>query len=218
MKTARNSHGVAIVFRLFTLSLLGLLSACALASHEIPRFGINGRYQQGKDQFLRGRGGNMDKAIAGLESVVTEDPAYRDSLTLLARAYYKRQRYKDAFLILQRALALNKDDEIAWLVLGLTQLHLGQNESGMESLKGGITLLARSSKAGYRGYEDWDTKGNVSVALRRIAFLAMKGSDEKQDLIQATERLLARIDDEENFQIVDGRIQERRDQGGGSDN
>jgi tetratricopeptide (TPR) repeat protein len=214
MNTARNSQCVAIVFRLFALSLLALLSACALGSHDIPRFGIGGRYQQGKDQFLRGRGGNMDKAIAGLESVVTEDPAYKDSLTLLARAYYNRQRYKDAFLILQRALAVNKEDEIAWLVLGLTQLHLGQDESGMESLKGGITLLARSAKTGYRGYEDWDTKGNVRVALRRIVLLAMKGSDEKQDLIQATERLLARIDDEENFQIVDSRIQERRDQGG----
>jgi hypothetical protein len=46
---------------------------------------------------------------------------------------------------------------------------------------------------------------------------ATKGLDEKQDLIQATERLLARIDDEENFQIVDSRIQERSDQEG-SDN
>ena len=217
MNTTRNSHYVAIVFRFFALSLLGLLSACALASHDIPRFGIGARYQQGKDQFLRGRGGNMDKAIAGLESVVTEDPAYRDSLTLLARAYYNRQRYEEAFLILQRALAVSKEDEIAWLVLGLTQLHLGQNESAIESLKGGITLLARSSKAGYRGYEDWDSAGNVRVALRRAVLFATKGLDEKQDLIQATERLLARIDDEENFQIVDSRIQERSDQEG-SDN
>jgi hypothetical protein len=54
----------------------------------------------------------------------------------------------------------------------------------------------------------------VRVALRRTVLLATKRLDEKQDLIQATERLLARIDDEENFQIVDSRIQERRDQGG----
>jgi tetratricopeptide (TPR) repeat protein len=159
----------------------------------------------------------MDKAIVGLESVVTEDPTYKDSLTLLARAYYNRQRYQDAFLIVQRALAVNKKDEIGWLVLGLAQLRRGQNESGMVSLKGGITLLGQSSKAGYRGYQDWDSKGNVRVALRRTVLLATKGLDEKQDLIQATERLLARIDDEENFQIVDSRIQERRDQGG-SDN
>src|SRR5919108_154139 len=167
---AMNWRCLRILCRFFACSFLALLSACALASHEIPRFGINGRYQQGKDQFLRGRGGNMDKAIAGLESVVTEDPAYKDSLTLLARAYYKRQRYKDAFSILQRALALNKDDEVAWLVLGLTQLHLGQNESGMQSLKGGITLLARSSTAEYWNAETREEEAISSalmVLLRR---------------------------------------------------
>ncbi len=159
----------------------------------------------------------MDKAIAGLESVVGEDPTYRDSLTLLARAYYNQGRYQDAFLIVQRALALNKEDEIAWVVLGLTQLRLGENEKGMETLKGGITLLARASKNGYLGYEDWDSQGRVRAALRRAVLFASKGLAEKQNLIDSTERLLYRVDDEEHFQRRDVRFQERRDWGGPDD-
>lgn len=214
MKHVKSYSSFAVAFRNLSLSLLALLSACGLGTHDIPRFGIGGHYQQGKEQFLRGRGGNMDKAVAGLEAVVRENPAYRDSLALLARAYYNQGRYQDAFMVVQRALALKKDDEIAWIVLGLSQLRLGQDQKGLESLKGGITLLARASKNGYLGYEDWDSKGTVRTALRRTVLLATKGLDEKQALIVATERLLSRIDDEENFQRVDVRIQERRDQGG----
>ena len=55
----------------------------------------------------------MNRAIIALESVVKEDPTYRDSLTLLGRAYYRQGRYQDARQILMRAVAVNKDDEIA---------------------------------------------------------------------------------------------------------
>ncbi|HME61909.1 MAG TPA: tetratricopeptide repeat protein, partial [Candidatus Binatia bacterium] len=69
----------------------------------------------------------MDKAIVALESVVGQDPTYKSSLTYLGRAYYRKGRYRDAFAILQRAVAVNKEDEQAWLVLGVTELRLGQN-------------------------------------------------------------------------------------------
>jgi len=36
--------------------------------------------------------------------------------------------------------------------------------------------------------------------VRRSAFLLTKGLDEKKNIIQATDRLLALVDDEENFQ------------------
>src|SRR6185295_14446808 len=106
--------------------------------NSIPRFGTGGRYEEGRDQFLRGRGGDMDRAVVALEAVVMADPTYKDSLTYLGRAYYRKGRYQDAFAILQRALAVNKDDEQAWIALGLTQLRLGQTEKGIESLKGGV--------------------------------------------------------------------------------
>jgi tetratricopeptide (TPR) repeat protein len=156
----------------------------------------------------------MDKAVVALEYVVSQDPTYKDSLTFLGRAYYRKGRYRDAYAILQRALAVNKDDEIAWLAIGLTQLRLGQNESGLESLKGGVTLASKVMIEGYHNYPYWDIKGTIRGAIRRTAFLLTKGLEEKDNIIQATDRMLALIDDEENFQKNTRRQNVRPDFGG----
>src|ERR1043166_5587050 len=130
--------------RLFLLAAASLaLVAVACSSASIPRFGAGGRYEEGREQFLRGRGGDMDRAVDALEFVVSRDPTYKSSLMYLGRAYYRKARYQDAYAILQRALAVNNEDEQAWLALGITQLRLGQNEKGLETLKGGITLASK---------------------------------------------------------------------------
>ena len=176
------------------------LIASACSSSSIPRFGLGGRYEEGRDQFLRGKGGDADTAVAALEYVVSRDPLYKDSLTYLGRAYYKKGRYQDAYAILQRALAVNKDDEIAWIALGITQLRLGQDQKAIETLKGGITLASKVVTQGYHNYPYWDLRGVIRSSIRRTAFLVTKGLEEKQEIISSTEILLARIDDEENFQ------------------
>jgi tetratricopeptide (TPR) repeat protein len=152
----------------------------------------------------------MAKAIPALEAVVREDPTYRDSLTLLGRAYYRTGRYQDANAILQRAVVVNQNDEIAWFVLGLTQLRLGQNQVGLETVKGGLTLLSKASVRGYRDYPDWDSKNLVRSSIQRTAFLAAKGQEEKDNLLRSADALLIRIDDEENFQRVDSMQEYRR--------
>jgi len=190
--------GAGFFVRGLTVAVLTLLLVSC--THNIPRFGVGGRYEEGKEQFLRGRGGDMDKAVGSLEYVVSQDAFYKKSLTYLGRAYYRKGRYQDAFLILQRAVAVDNEDEIAWIALGLTQLHLGQDEKGLETLKGGVTLASKVMVEGYHDYVYWDNKGTVRAALRRSAFLLTKGLGEKKNIIQATDRLLAVIDDEENFQ------------------
>ena len=182
---------------IWAIALASFSMAC---THYIPRFGIGGKYEEGKAQFLLGRSGDMDVAITALETVVKEDPKYDDSLTYLGRAYYRKGRYFDAFEILQRALAVNKDDEIAWIAIGLTQLRLGQNEKGIETLKGGITLASKVMIHGYKNYIFWDTRGVVGAAIRRSAFLLAKGVEERREIIESTDRLLALVDDEDNFQ------------------
>jgi tetratricopeptide (TPR) repeat protein len=193
------------------LSVVLLLTSFSFActNHYIPRFGLGGRYQEGVDQFMRGRGGDMDTAVAALEHVVSQDPTYKSSLTYLGRAYYRKGRYQDAFAVLQRALAVDKDDEMAWIAFGLTQLRLNQNDKGIESLKGGITLANKVWVDGYHNYLYWDTRGLIRASLRRSAFLLTKGIDEKDGIIQNTDRLLALVDDEENFQKNTRRQNER---------
>ena len=169
-------------------------------SNTMPRFGTGGRYEEGRDQFLRGRGGDMDKAVVAFEAVVTVDPTYKDSLTYLGRAYYRKQRYQDAFAILQRALAVNPDNEIAWISLGMTQLQLGQNEKGIETLKSGITLASKVMVEGYHNYEKWDIRRTIQASIRRSAFLLISDPQAKEKILQSMSQLLAQVDDEENVQ------------------
>lgn len=209
MKTSRSLNRPP--FFVAVILLAGLSIGC---SHAIPRFGIGGRYEEGREQFLRGRVGDMDTAITALESVVSQDPTYKFSLTYLGRAYYRKGRYQDAYAILQRAVAIDKEDEVAWLALGLTQMRLGQNDSGVETLKGGITLANKVMHDGYRNYLYWDTRGLIKASIRRSAFLLTKGASERDEIIQSTDRLLGLVDDEDNFQR-NTRIQNTRPLYGG---
>ena len=202
------------IFHVVFASLLALLSFSLACNHYVPRFGVGGRYEEGIEQFLRGRGGDMDTAVTALEYVVSQDPTYKKSLTYLGRAYYRKGRYQDAFAVLQRALAVDKDDELAWIALGLTQLRLGQTDKGLESLKGGITLANKVMVDGYHNFIYWDTRGLIHASMRRSAFLITKGPEEKNNIIQNTDRLLALIDDEENVQR-NTRIQNERPLRGG---
>jgi tetratricopeptide (TPR) repeat protein len=197
------------VDRIAMTLVIAIIGVCLGCNSAIPRFGVGGRYEEGMDQFLRGRSGDMNLAVTSLEYVVSQDPTYKKCLTYLGRAYYRNGRYQDAFAVLQRALAVDKEDEIAWISLGVTQLRLNQTDKGIESLKGGITLASRVMVDGYHNYLYWDTRGVVKASLRRSAFLITKGPDEKDGIIQSTDRLLALIDEEENFQR-NTRIQNER--------
>lgn len=181
----------------FCYSLVAISCVSVFACWRPPGFGLGGRYLDGKAEVTKAHGGDIDKGIALLESVAKEKPPYQDSLTLLGRAYYKKGRYQDALQTLRRAVGVNKEDEIAWICLGLAFLRLGDDQIGLESLKVGLTLLSRVSKHGYKGLDPWDLRGSVQSALRRTISLASKGLEEKKNLIAETETLLQRIDDEE---------------------
>lgn len=200
---------------LIATAILVAASFTSACNHWVPRFGIGGQYEEGREQFLRGRSGNMDTAITALESVVSVDPTYKNSLTYLGRAYYAKGRFQDAHAILQRALAINKEDEIAWIAFGLTQMRLGQLENGVDTLKGGITLASRVMVNGYMNYLYWDTRGLIRASIRRTSFLLTKGTQERDDILRSTDQLLALVDDEDNFQR-NTRIQNTRPLYGGS--
>ncbi|MGH7488858.1 MAG: tetratricopeptide repeat protein [bacterium] len=190
----------------------GLLGGCDIFSHDKIRLGIGGHYNEAQEQFLKGKTGNMDKALVALNEVVTDDPTYKDSLTLLGRAYYNKGQYEFSRQVLQRALRVNNDDEVAWMTLGMTQLQLGDDDKGMQTLQGAITLLSKASKAGYRGYSDWDSKGLVRSYISRTVIEVRKGVEAKPSLLRTCETLLARMDDEQYFQkTVGASLRQRQD-------
>ena len=185
-----------------------ILFACVLAiscltiggcwKPDFLAIGTGGAYMTGKEEVTRRQGGDMDKAIVSLQKVVSQDPTYKDSLTLLGRAYYKKERYGDAYQILQRAVVVNQEDEIAWLALGITQLRLNDYDRGIKSLQGGLTLFNKLNVSGYRGFRYWDRSGKVKAATRRAIFVVSKETEAKrEDTIQSVEVLLRVIDEEE---------------------
>ena len=190
------THGYRSVFFPLAISYLLFAFLFILGCGRPGGIGIGGRYLEAKLEVWRPRG-DVNKAISNLEYIVKREPLYLNSLTLLGRAYYKRRRYQDAFQILKRAVVVNREDEIAWTALGMTQLRLGDDERGLESFKGGLTLLAKVSKDGYRGTEYWDINGQVRRILRRAIFFAAKGLEEKKRIIRSGEILIDRIDEEE---------------------
>jgi tetratricopeptide (TPR) repeat protein len=198
-----------IVSYLMSLGLL-LIIGCSRPDWFV---GAGGKYNEARMELTRGANANIDKAIENLEGIVQENPTYLDSLTLLGRAYYKKRRYYDAHLILQRAVAVNKEDEIAWLVFGLAQIRLGEAEKGLESIKGGITLLSKAMGDDYRGFSAWDQRKTVRTSLRRSAVQAVKGLEDTDTLVNTIEQLLTRIDEEEWAQRR-GKMVDRQTQSG----
>lgn len=197
------------------ICLLAFVGQACGRPEILSGIGIGGKYLQGKEEITRRRGGDVDKAIASLEAVVLENPTYKDSLTLLGRAYYKKQRFRDAFQVLQRALTVNADDEIAWLVVGITQFRLNDDEKGLQTLQGGLTLFGKVSESGYKGFRYWDRAGRVKAATRAAVFIVRKGFEgKKEDMIQSIENLLAAVDLEEWNLMLESEIDVRREMGG----
>lgn len=199
--------------------LVGVLVLAGLSGCWRPTgIGVGGKYNDAVLELGKARNGaNVRQAIVDLEYVVTRNPRYLDSLTQLGRAYYYAGRYGSAHEVLKRALALNREDEIAWIVLGLTQMRRGDDEAGLASFKGGLTLLAKVTRDGYKDFteEFWDSRGVVRRALRQSISLARRGVNEKQRLLNAGETLLFRIDrglyDAEQNQSHSEYLDSRRD-------
>jgi len=197
------------------LIVLLLASGCRFLDFRLPALGKAGKYRSAKRDLAKPRGEGASTAVRLLEAIVKEDPFYRDTLTLLGRAYYQQKRYQAALQILERAVLVNKEDEIAWLLLGLTQLRLGNDQKGLESFKGGLSLLyQKATKYGYRGYESWDRNKLVQSSIRRAIFQVQKGGlENKQRLIRSGELILIRIDDEVKDQSGDEAVEVQMEMG-----
>ena len=147
---------------------------------------------------VREAGAVIGYGCAALDAVVRVKNQLQGSLTLLGRAYYNTGNYEVARQILQRALLVNKDDEIAWMALGLAQLRLGEDDKGIETLQGAITLISKVSKSGYRDFNEWDSKALVRTYISRSAVDVRKGTEAKASIRDANSAF--RMDEEENYQ------------------
>ena len=130
---------MAIAGRLNVLFLLALLAGCAA-------FGAGGQFQSGRRALMAG---DPETAISYFTGVAEQQPnyfnviqSYRENIwTYLGRAQYEAKRYQEARKSLDRALSLDRDDQMARLYLGLTLARLGDEARGLKDVEAGLKGL-----------------------------------------------------------------------------
>ncbi|MGH7816342.1 MAG: tetratricopeptide repeat protein [Candidatus Binatia bacterium] len=130
------------VLRSFAFFSLGLLiTGCASLQ-------VGSEFQSGRKALLTG---NNEAALAYFQSTAQMDPtyiygtAYRQGVwSYLGRAEYANGRLPQAQQTLEKALAANRQEDVARLYLGLTLARSGDRPRGLQEIEGGM-----------RGIHDW---------------------------------------------------------------
>lgn len=128
--------------RLRAFFLILLLGGCAA-------FAVGGQFQSGRRALLMN---DPETALAYFTGVADQDPNYvfhsvyfREGIwTYLGRAQYETKRYPEARQSLERALSMDRDDNLARLYLGLTLARSGDRSRGIKEIE-----------AGMKGVYDW---------------------------------------------------------------
>lgn len=126
----------------FCYAIVMALLACAACQTA-------GQMQSGRQALLLGKN---EEALAYFETVAKNDPNYfyrsgpfHESVwTYVGRSQYNTGKLGEARRSLEQALALDKDDYVAHIYLGLTLARSGDRRAGLQEIE-----------AGMRGLHDW---------------------------------------------------------------
>jgi tetratricopeptide (TPR) repeat protein len=192
------------------LLLLAYGCASSQAAHQI---------QEGRLALLTGNPGvavHHFEQAAALDSKNSGSPLQESAWTYVRRAYYGTMKYSLARQALDRALAQNKDDDVARLYVGLIGVREQMNETSRKQIQAGlqgvydrIEYIKRFTVAG----EFWDPSGQLSTELLALIKAVSAPQVDWTSVIPRVEQLGLTIENE-----VD---QARRDElnryrGGGS--
>jgi tetratricopeptide (TPR) repeat protein len=158
--------------------VIGFVSACA-------NFQAGSNVQSGRLAFSIG---NYPTARSYFESAAQVDPNYIYHSDLpggsvqsyLGRADYVTERYAQARGELERALAIDKDDNVARLYLGLTFARMGDQVNGLKEIQSAMQALYDwiwyvQEHFRYSYGQFWDINGTIRAAIRvDLAMIASK--------------------------------------------
>ena len=157
-----------------TQSLLGLLALVFFLS-GCATFLAGGDVQSGRQAFLTG---NNEAAASYFRSAAQKDPNYVHGTALqqgiwsyVGRSEYATGRLPAAREALERALAANRQEDIARLYLGLTLARDGDRQRGLAEIQSGMKgiydwLENITSTYRYSFGQFWDTRREIRSAIQ----------------------------------------------------
>ena len=152
---------------LISLSVAALVCVAGCATLQVEQ-----DFQAGRGALLTGR---SEEAVNNFRRVAESNPNYKTSYTLresvwtyLGRAYYETRKYPEARTALGKALASDKDDNVARLYLGMALVRSNDRDRGlveMENALNGIhewleNLSSDSSAGSY-----WDPNKQIRKTI-----------------------------------------------------
>lgn len=167
--------------------------------------------------------GRPEVALGYLRRAAELDPNYtlpytlRESvLTYLGRAYYETGNFTEARSTLEKALARDKDDQLARLYLGLTLMRSGDQDRGRREAENGL-------KGIYNWLEDISTKSESGIfwdparQIRSDIEKTLAGKLEASEFIPAAQRIGREFDEEVDKARKDETFTRYGRAGGGGD-
>jgi len=193
-------------------SLLIFLAGCASLQ-------TGGQLQSGRQALLEG---NNELALGYFYGAAQRDPNYvyatgsspkQGVWSYVGRSEYLTGRIPQARQTLERALAANRDEDIARLYLGLTLAREGDRQRGLKEIEGGMQGI--NNWLDYIGQAQrftigqfWDPDRDIRSAIQNdLAMISGKDLD-WQKLIADTEWLGIRMEQESDL----ARRQQAQDQ------
>ncbi len=186
---------------------------------------VGNEFQSGRTALLTGK---TEVALSYFTSVAAQDPtysygtAYRQGvLGYLGRAEYASGQLPQAQKTLERAVALNREDDSARLYLGLAlarsenrQRGLSEIENGMKGIHGFLEWVTQTHRFSFGQF--WDPTRQIRAAIERNLAMVRSNEIDWPKLIADGEWLGKEIDEENDRARDDERRERGRENDGGS--
>lgn len=185
-------------FSLWILAMMVFLSGCA-------SFRTASEVQSGRQALFRG---NNEAALGYFQSAAQKNPNYvygtalrQGVWTYVGRAEYATGRYPQARESLERALKLDREDNLARLYLGLTLARQGDRNKGLSEIQNGmkgindwLEYITQAHRFSFGQY--WDPVREIRNAIQGdLAMISGKDVD-WQKLIPSGEWVGQRMEEE----------------------
>jgi tetratricopeptide (TPR) repeat protein len=149
---------------------------------------VNSEFGSGREAYLAGKN---DVALSYFQSTAQKDSAYtyygyafRQGIwSYVGRTEYAIGSFPQARQSLERALSLNRNEELARLYLGLTLVRSGDRQQGLKEMEGGMRAIYDQTEYLTQNFrfslgQFWDPGREIRTAIQdNLAMLSSREVD-----------------------------------------